>query len=488
MKIRAAWVGVGLLAAAAPASATFFTAGNLVVAVSGNGVENAASGGYTDNQASPLSLFQYQTGGAYVNALTLPTAGAGVISAEYGSSSEGLLHRSGDGTLLSIAGYGVEAAAFNADPTRYGTTTTTTTKTAALAQSGSLAGQGYDPVARVVALVDANGQADTSTRLLGVFNGNNPRAAYTLDGKAIYLSGQGLKTDATGGTFLATVGAAGASPITGLDTSKNSAGQDTRDVQVVNGQLTVSTDSKGGSGNARDFIGTLGSAGALPTAVANGGSGPAMLPGFGNSGGTGKLTLVSAEQTNGFAAIGQEVNLSPESFFFANPTTLYVTDAGLPNNDSATKDPNGLSVGLGGLQKWIYADGRWSLAYTLAAGLGLVANSQADGTTGLFGLAGQVEGDAVALYATSYAAADTGQTYLFGITDDLSATSRPSGEVFQTLATAPVDSKFRGVAFAPVAAAAAVPEPATWALSLLGFGAIGAALRRRRGLTPSLRA
>jgi hypothetical protein len=33
-----------------------------------------------------------------------------------------------------------------------------------------------------------------------------------------------------------------------------------------------------------------------------------------------------------------------------------------------------------------------------------------------------------------------------------------------------------------VQALPAVPEPASWALMLLGFGAIGAAMRRRRGL------
>ncbi|WP_293379098.1 PEPxxWA-CTERM sorting domain-containing protein [Phenylobacterium sp. SCN 70-31] len=33
--------------------------------------------------------------------------------------------------------------------------------------------------------------------------------------------------------------------------------------------------------------------------------------------------------------------------------------------------------------------------------------------------------------------------------------------------------------------AAAVPEPGAWALMILGFGAAGAALRRRRGLALS---
>ena len=74
---------------------TFFTPGNLVVAVegcgvhggtctnvpngTGNGSGNSSVGGYGDNQAAPLTLFQYTplgtTTAAFVNSLTLqPTA------------------------------------------------------------------------------------------------------------------------------------------------------------------------------------------------------------------------------------------------------------------------------------------------------------------------------------------------------------------------------------------------------------------------------
>ena len=34
--------------------------------------------------------------------------------------------------------------------------------------------------------------------------------------------------------------------------------------------------------------------------------------------------------------------------------------------------------------------------------------------------------------------------------------------------------------------AAAVPEPATWSMLLIGFGAVGAAMRRRRRMTPAI--
>lgn len=474
-----------LLAAAAPAAAAFMP-GNLVVAVSGNGVRGAAGGSYGGNQASPLTLFQYApagtTGVSFVDALVLPQQASGAnapVSAEYGSSSEGMLHLSGDGRLLTIAGYGVSAAAFNADPAAYGQVTTDPAKRDALAQSGSVAGQGYVPVPRVIALIDANGNVDSSTALTGVFNGNNPRAAYTLDGRAIYVSGQGTGSDGTAGVFYTTRGATSATAVTGNDTSKKTLSQDTRDVQVVDGQLVVSADSKGGNGSNRDYVGTLGTAGALPTGLANGGNGPAMLPGFGNSGGTGKL-VITAATGNGLNSAGQEINLSPNGFFFASPDVLYVADGGNPKNDSVANDANGSRLGDGGLQKWILRNGQWSIAYTLADGLDLVANPNASanvsGTTGLFGLAGQVAGDAVSLFATTATIGDLDQTYLYGITDVLSATTRPAGR-FTRLDAAPADSSFRGVSFAP---AAALPEPGTWATMLAGFGALGLALRRQR--------
>ncbi len=482
--IRPALLLAAAVTLAAPADAFTFVKGRLVVAVEGNG---AGTGIVADNAAAPLTLYQFAHNGTasatYTDRLVLPQAANGknaAISGEYGSSSEALLQRSVDGRSLVIAGYGINAATFNANPTAYGTAVNDPTKPTALAQSGSVKGQGYTPVARVVARIGTNGAVDTTTALYGIDNGNNPRSVATTDGRSFYVSGQGNK-DATGGVFYATRGAATATAITGLDTSGGTRAQDTRDVQIVGNQLYVSVDSKEGSGNNRDFIGTLGTAGALPTGLANGGTGPARLPGFGNSGGTGKLTL-TAQTANGVNAAGKEINLSPESYFFATPSILYVTDTGQPKNDSVSNDAASLrsSLGDGGLQKWIKdGNGNWSLAYTLSAGLGLVANSAASGTTGLFGLAGEVSGGYANLYATNYIIGDLGQTYVYGISDLLSATTRPTGaaaETFHQLAAAAAGTKFQGIALAPV------PEPASWALLVAGFGLVGGTVRRRRAV------
>jgi hypothetical protein len=465
------------MAVLAPAFAlaqnTTFTPGNLVVAVEGCGVYggtctvpngtgtgagNSSVGGYGDNQAAPLTLFQFSPVGtgsvAYVNSLVLPQTAVGgnlPVSGEYGSSSEATLQLSGNGQYLAVLGYGINAATFNASPAAYGASPSN-----ALAQSGSLTGQSYTPVSRVLALIDANGNVSSTTALFNVFNLNNPRSVYTANGTSAYVSGQGASGDATGGVFYTTVGATNTAPvaITGLDTTNNTVAQDTREVQIYNNTLYVSADTKGGSNAARDYIGTLGTPGNPPTTLVGP---PVQLNNFGTSS-SGKYTITTGPDSNGNAFnAGLQINLSPNNYFFANPATLYVADGGNPKNNSANS-----SLGDGGLQKWINSkadgSGTWTLAYTLYNGLGLVKNSNTTGSTGLYGLAGTVVNGNVLLYATDYTLNDLDGTHLFGITDNLSYTtaSQAASEIFTTLASAPSDSNFKGVAFAPAKQAESV--------------------------------
>ena len=75
---------------------------------------------------------------------------------------------------------------------------------------------------------------------------------------------------------------------------------------------------------------------------------------------------------------------------------------------------------------------------------------------------------------STYNISDAGNYVLaFGVTN-WSDTAFDSGMAFSgiTVAGVPVDN--------------AVPEPGTWAMMLLGFGAVGFAMRRRRGATPRL--
>ena len=144
---------------------------------------------------------------------------------------------------------------------------------------------------------------------------------------------------------------------------------------------------------------------------------------------------------------------------------LYVADSGQPKNGNANK----AALGEGGLQKWMLINGTWTLEYDLVAGLNLVNNAGANpntptapGVTGLFGLTGEMIGDEVELFATSYGLNELSQSFLYEITDTLDALTPGNGESFTTLYTAPAGTSIRGVAFAPVA------EPS--GLAVLGIG------------------
>ena len=403
---------------------TSFTEGDIVISISGDG---AGTGTYGDNQASPLTLEELTPDGAVVGQMVLPqttTVVDGVteyaVSAEYGSSSEGSLSLSADGQSLVIAGYGINADTFNAGGAAvYGN--------AALAQSTSVPGGPSTAVARVIADISYNGAVDTSTALYDIDNLNNPRSVATVNGTSFYVSGQGTKGDTTQGVQYAEDGA---STATAVDDST-----DTRTAEIVDGVLYVSRDSTQGSGGTS----SIASYGGLPTGAA------AAVPLTGIDG----TVSLTAAQENGVnnGVVGTAVHLSPENFFFASSTVLYVADGGNPKEDG---------LGDGGLQKWLLTGGAWTLQYTLSAGLGLVADTAASGSTGLIGLTGSVAADGnVTLYATNSTIQDLDPTALYSITDSLAATAPAVGEAFTTVLTAPADSNIRGVAFAPSAAAAA---------------------------------
>src|SRR5208283_2096386 len=320
------------------------------------------------------------------------------------SASEGFLQLSGNGHLLTIMGYGVNANTFNTAPLSiYGT--------AALGQTTSLlpgqqTGPVYTTVPRVVAAIGATGSVDTSTAITGFANTNNPRSAYTADGSYFYVSGQGAsKTDPTQGVQLVRDGQ---STGTTIDNST-----DTRFVTEYKGSLYVSRDQNPpGSGNQNftNVSSLTGPGGGLPTSSAGLVTThivpPASPLSLGNNNGSINLTAALANGVNN-SRIGSFVYLSPEEYFFANSTTLYVADSGQPKNGNANK----AALGEGGLQKWVLntKTGVWSLEYDLYQGLNLVNNANATpsnptapGVTGLFGLTGTVVGGQVELFATSY--------------------------------------------------------------------------------------
>ena len=413
---------------------TQFTPGDIVISETGN-VGGAT--GIGDNQASPIELVEINPnlpiGSNVVGTLVLPSA----VSGEFGSSSEGTLELAANGQSLVIAGYDVNYLTYNAGETNgnnvYGN--------AAEAQSYSVepTGGSYTLIPRAIVDISGNATVDDSTNLLGVFNTNNPRSVATVDGTSFYVAGQGVKGDTTQGVFLAKDGASTATAI--------NTGTDARTVELSNVSgtetLYVSQDSKQPSSGGTSNISTF------STAEPTGTSTETTLPGISKS-----VTL-NGMNGNGVNGSSGTVNLSPESFFFANSTTLYIADGG---------NPKQAGLGDGGLQKWSLVGSTWKLDYTLSAGLdgatGLVSNAggaTSTGDTGLIGLTGGVDTTtgAVTLYTTTVPLNDLGDTGLYAITDTLADTTavQASGETFaELLAGTTASINIRGVALAPTPA------------------------------------
>jgi hypothetical protein len=404
-----------------------------------------------------------------------------------------------NGQYLTIMGYGVNANNFNTAPT-------TTYGTSALGQTVSVPTGSLTVVPRVVALIGANTSVDTSAALTGVFNTNNPRSAATVDGSSFYVSGQGVTGDGTGGVFYATKGATTATPINANTTTPSGTpngtadpllATETRVVEIVsNGSgntLYVSRDfaAKGSPNDSTDIRSFTNASGGLPTS-ASGLVANRVIPGNVNSSGgnTGSIDVTNAtDNVVNHSRNGQApghtgntfVYLSPEQYFFANPSTLYIADSGAPKNGQ----PTAAGLGDGGLQKWVNSmpggSGAWTEVYDMFDGLGLTGQGNADsatptapGVTGLFGLTGEVIGNDVELFATTYGLNELSSSYLYEVTDLLSNMDYTIGqsEMFNLLYAAPADTLIRGVAFAPV------PEPASMTILAAALAALGL-LRRR---------
>jgi hypothetical protein len=195
--------------------------------------------------------------------------------------------------------------------------------------------------------------------------------------------------------------------------------------------------TKGSGSNGIDTVYTVPS---LPTLANAASTSITIAPGFPTD---------SARATSG--------NFTPFAVFFANATTMYVTDEGTGNATDAASHA--------GLEKWSLVDGAWQLDYVLTKGLIGVVDGNLTGsdgpypdvtTTGLRNLTGVVHGDGkVTLWATtstSSASGDNGAdpNKVVRITDDLAATSSTgpvAQESFTTVAGPTYGKVYRGVAY-----------------------------------------
>jgi hypothetical protein len=429
--------------------------GDIVVTIYGDAntpatTSNGSPINYVDGVPTPISLQEFSPviaagvdNTAPLLDESLPTTGTGVnvgIVGENGSSSEGTIQVSGNGQYLTIGGYDGNLDE-NGGP--YGGSHT------AEAQSTDT------NVPRVEAAINiATGAVDTSTVLNDVYNTNNPRSVYSPDGTSFYISGQGASASDEGGLYLTskgtntTTGGAAPTPIfnqvstrTVTEYNINAAHGTSSSTPNLYFSADQNSNSKGTLTGIFEYSGT-------PTT------------GQGSSTGT---MITPASVTVGSTTY----NLSPEGFFFANATTLYVADTGSPKA-GGTSD--------GGIQKWSYSSvgATWNLDYTLTYNFA----SNGSGETGFASLAGQVVNGVVDLYTTSYTTGDAAPDGLYGLSDtlaDLTAAQASSESVVELASSAP-DSDFKGVAFVPEA----VPEPGTWALFGLACAGLFAWTRTQR--------
>jgi hypothetical protein len=166
-----------------------------------------------------------------------------------------------------------------------------------------------------------------------------------------------------------------------------------------------------------------------------------------------KISVVPGFPTDSAKATGGDY--TPFAVFFANATTMYVTDEGTGNAlDQASH---------AGLQKWSLVDGVWQLDYVLTGGLIGAVDTNLDGvdgpypdvtTVGLRNLTGVVHGDNVTLYATTSTSSLSGDNgadpnKVVEITDKLGATTAAAvaGEAFSVVVGPTYGTVYRGVAY-----------------------------------------
>ena len=194
--------------------------------------------------------------------------------------------------------------------------------------------------------------------------------------------------------------------------------------------------TKGSGGNGIDTVYTVGS-----------------LPTVGDAAST-KITVVPGFPTDPAKAGG---NFTPFAVFFADDTTMYVTDEG--SGDSLDLSSHA------GLEKWSLVSGTWQLDYVLTKGLIGVVDTNLNGvdgpypdvtSVGLRNLTGSVGKDGkVTLWATTSTSSTSGDqgadpNKVVRITDDVNATTvtgNVANESFVTIAGPVYGTVYRGVAF-----------------------------------------
>ncbi|MBL7942933.1 MAG: putative metal-binding motif-containing protein, partial [Flavobacteriales bacterium] len=233
-----------------------------------------------------------------------------------------------------------------------------------------LSGSSSASIPRGIGLVSYDGTYTLESTSNTAFNANNIRGAASNGTSNYWASGAN--------TGIAYFG--DGTPVTVTTTTTNN-----RSLSIQNGQLYYSTGSGSNRGVYKVGNGTPVTSGTTSTVFVNAGG-----------------------------------SASPYQFAFnSNTTVCYIAD------DRAVASG-------GGIQKWVFSAGTWSLSYTLGTGAG--------STVGARGLIVDFSGANPVIYATT---AEASLNRLIKITDT------GAGSSASTLATATANTIFRGLSFAP---------------------------------------
>jgi hypothetical protein len=433
---------------------------------------------------SPLYLDQITPWGQPQGVIPVPSS---ELNTSFSSKSEGALNLSSDGRNVTFMGY--VAAPDTVDVSNANTP-------AVVDPTNPVPGAGY----RAVAQVSADGRFSfTETN---AYSGDNGRGAVEadVDGRSVFYTagnaGNGSNPQPTGivlgaGAQIITPSSkpeadqtpglptpVGSFSVTELGDKADKVGKDDnfRGISLYNNVLYY---TKGSGSNGVDtvyFLDTTGTA--CPDGVGLPVAG-ARLPAAGiestltSTGLASNMCILKGFPT-ALAKAATDASDYPFGLWFANPTTVYVTDEG--SGDSAFANGSytaAAASATAGLQKWVYSAtaGEWQLAYTLQNGLNLGAPYTVGGyptgvnsvtglpwapaTDGLRNLTGQVNRDGtVSIWAVTSTVSGGGDqgadpNQLVEITDSLKATTPSSREQFRTVVPALYDQVVRGVSFTP---------------------------------------
>jgi hypothetical protein len=407
---------------------------------------------------APVVIKKYHLEGgrlAEIDALTVP---ADVAVTSFSSKSELSLHLSPDGKAVTFMGYDAAVNALDVSnsnsPNHIDSTNPDTGVHARVVAELDFDGSLHRTKVNIYTGDNGRGairankvngtQADQYFTVGNAGNGSGTQPVLVVDDTGVQLATPGVDgSDAVVGAQQGTPGSKNGFQFgfsvgqLGFAADKSGKDDNFRGLAIFNNTLYA---TKGSGSNGINTVYQVGPSGALPTRDTASSTTFSILPGFPSN------PSVNSG-ANGFYPFG---------LWFANATTLYVAQEGDGVLADAATSPTA------GLQKWVYANGTWSLAYTLQKGLSLGTSYHVNGyptdpaTGGLRNITGRVNPDGTAtIYAVTSTVSNSVEpgadpNLVVAIADRVAATTLPTHEAFEVVVPPAFATVYRGVSFAPV--------------------------------------